>query len=159
MITINDACDYTIVKLCEGGVPLSHLKLQKVLYYAQAWHLAFTNGERLFDGKFQAWIHGPVSREIYDRFAGKSLYADITRADARPDFDPEALDLAAREHLGSIFEGYAKFSGTQLEELTHREDPWINARVGYRPSERCEVEIDENLMTAYYRHQMECAAV
>ncbi|MES1173555.1 MAG: type II toxin-antitoxin system antitoxin SocA domain-containing protein, partial [Myxococcales bacterium] len=58
-ITVHDVCDYTIVKCSDAGEPLSALKLQKLVYYAQAWYLAFA-GVPLFHGTFEAWVHGPV---------------------------------------------------------------------------------------------------
>jgi uncharacterized phage-associated protein len=154
MITINQTADYITLKLEEGGEELSHLKLQKLLYYVQAWHLAFTNAP-LFNAKFQAWIHGPVSRAIYDRFApSKSLYGSINRFDLSAGFDPGSLPEEAKSHIDNVLEVYAKYSGTQLEEISHREEPWISARRGYGPSDRCEIELDENLMAEYYRRRL-----
>ena len=48
----------------EHGSPVSNLKLQKLLYYAQAWHLAFF-GAPLFDEDFEAWVHGPVVPRVF----------------------------------------------------------------------------------------------
>jgi uncharacterized phage-associated protein len=150
----DDACDYMITKVCAGGESLSHLKLQKLMYYAQAWHLAFFK-TRLFEGKFQAWVHGPVSRDLYDRFAPtKSLYSEITEGDVRAEFDMNSVLEDDASHLNSILEGYAGLTGSQLEEMTHHEDPWVEARGSRRPSERCEVEIDEDLMGRYYARQL-----
>ena len=63
---------------------MSPKKLQKILYYAYAWTLALLNDDeehlnnRLFDSKFEAWVHGPVNREIYNRFnPAKYLYSEI----------------------------------------------------------------------------------
>lgn len=151
-MNIDDACDYIIVKVKEAGEGLSLLKLHKLLYYCQAWHLAFSNGVPLFQGRFQAWVHGPVNRHIYDRFKEtKSLYSEVKQYDVRNDFDLGKLPSSVRTHIDNVLEVYAKFSGTQLEEMTHREDPWQKAREGYRPSQRCEVEIDEDLMRRFYR--------
>jgi uncharacterized phage-associated protein len=147
---INDACDYIILRLTLAGSSLNLLKLQKLLYYAQAWHLAF-NGEPLFDGKFQAWVHGPVNREIYDRFAAsKSLYSELGESDIIPGFDPSRISEDDVNHLNAILDAYAKFTGSQLEALTHGERPWEEAREGCRPSQRCEREISERSMQEYY---------
>lgn len=147
---INDVVDYIIIKSDEGGVGLNFLKLQKLLYYTQAWHLAFGKGP-LFDGKFQAWIHGPVSRSVYDRFKDThSLYDRVSAKDASKNPNIWALSEGARIHIDEILEAYASLSGTQLESMTHNEQPWIVAREGFRPSERCEREIDEDLMAHFY---------
>jgi uncharacterized phage-associated protein len=149
-MNINDVCNYIILKTKNAGEGLSVLKLQKLLYYSQAWHLAFYD-ERLFEGKFQAWVHGPVSREIYDRFSStKSLYSEVMLKDVPEDFDLNCVPEDKQSHIDDILEVYAKYRGSQLEELTHREEPWLEARKGYRSSERCETEISEDTMRRYY---------
>jgi uncharacterized phage-associated protein len=149
-MTINDVCNYITVKVKGADAGLNNLKLQKLLYYVQAWHLAFY-GEPQFAGKFQAWIHGPVNREIYNRFsATKNLYSEVTTQDVPADFEIEKLPEDERAHIDSVLEAYAPFRDFELEEMTHREEPWIEARQGYRSTERCEVEIKEETMRRYY---------
>jgi len=153
-MNMNDVCDYIILKLTEGGQKVNLLKLHKLVYYTQAWSLAI-HKRPLFTGKFQAWVHGPVSRDLYDRFAsvtpvGAPLYATVDASDLREDFDPAQIGEDDRALIDAVLEVYGGFSGAQLEEMTHEEDPWREARKGYRPSQRCEVEIDETLMATYY---------
>lgn len=148
--TIDRAADYIIARLAEAGGGLTVLKLQKLLYYAQAWHLAFRNAP-LFRGGFQAWIHGPVNRDIYDRFKGsKMLYSGISERDVTPSFTADSVPFEDRAHIDSVLEVYAAFSGTELEVMTHQEEPWMTARGGLRDTERCEALIDESLMQRYY---------
>lgn len=150
MLTIHDAADYIIVKTLEGGEKLNLLKLQKLCYYAQAWHLAF-EGRTLFPGKFEAWVHGPVSRDLYMRFRDThSMYSAVELGDVRAEFGGKRLADADTLHIDNVLESYAGLTGTQLEDLTHREDPWIRARGGLPPSARCETEIDEDLMRKFY---------
>lgn len=153
MIKINDLADYIITKLSEGGESLSNLKLQKLAYYCDAWFLAFQD-KKLVDTDFQAWIHGPVSRELYDRFSStKSLYSDITLDDCSADFQLESVGIVSA-HIDTILEAYGKFSGAQLEEMTHREKPWIEAREGYRPSQRCEVSMSNETIKEHYKSRL-----
>ena len=79
---INDIADYIILKIkSEDSASLINLKLQKLLYYIQAWSYGIKH-DNFFIGDFQAWIHGPVNREIYDRFKDtKTLYSDINLDD------------------------------------------------------------------------------
>lgn len=148
---IDDVCDYVIQRLVEAGDDLSLLKLQKLLYYIQAWHLAFYKAP-LFSGRFQAWVHGPVSRHVYDRFAqSKMLYSTLTTADIRDDFKMSALSVEDRRHIKDVLDVYGKFTGNQLEELSHAEKPWIAARGNSKPNERCETEIDEAQMAKFYK--------
>lgn len=145
-----DVCDYVIWKTSEGRVRLNVLKLHKLLYYVQAWHLAFGRG-RCFDSSFQAWVHGPVCRSIYDRFKDtKSMYSLVTTKDVRMEFDPGELPKKVRRHIDSVLEAYADLTDDQLEEMTHRERPWRETREGYDPKERCEESISDDTMKSYY---------
>ena len=154
MATLNDVADFVIAKTTEAGVGLNLLKLQKLVYYCQAWSLAFDKGP-LFEGKFQAWVHGPVSRELYDRFAvTKFLYSDVTAADIRKEFNPDNLLDVERQLIDGVLEVYAKYSGDQLEEMTHREQPWRDARGELQLHERCEAIINEETMKACYSSRL-----
>lgn len=155
--TICSVADYVIVKLEEAGAGLNVLKLQKLLFYIQAWHLAIKQ-KPLFDAKFQAWVHGPVSREIYDRFSNTHMmYGAITSKDVAEHDQAESLDQEAADFVNEILEAYASYSGTKLERMTHDEEPWIQARGGLPNSARCETEIDEGLMASYYKQTLEVA--
>lgn len=155
MYTPNQVADYIIFRLTsDEPSQLSNLKLQKLLYYTQAWYLAFT-GNTLFKGDFQAWVHGPVNREVYNRFKStKYLYSSIVAQDIEDKHISSTIDEQTALHINSVLESYAGYSDTQLEGMTHAEDPWIAARKGYRDIQRCEVVIDEKLMETYYRKRL-----
>lgn len=155
MYTANQITDYTIFRLTiEDNKSVVNLKLQKLLYYIQAWHLAFYD-KPAFDGKFQAWVHGPVNREIYDRFnPTKYLHSDITGEDILDLKATDGIDPDTKAHIDTILEFYAKYSGTELEIMTHREEPWIAARKGLPDTARCENVIDENLMKSFYKSRL-----
>lgn len=151
-ITLTETANYIIHQTTTNNTNTNFLKLQKLVYYAQAWNLAIKK-RPLFEGKFQAWVHGPISRELYDQFATtKSLYSPITKDNI--DFDPNKIDPQDRTHIDTVLEVYATFTGSQLEEMTRQEDPWLTARNGYKPSQRCEKEIDEDLMRDYYTNRL-----
>lgn len=151
---IHTICDFIISEVTEGGKPLNHLKLQKLLYFVDAWYMAFGKPP-LFEEKFQAWVHGPVSRDIYDRFSPtKDLYSPITRGDMMEGFNPESISKAARLQIKNILEVYAKYSGSELEEIAHKEEPWIKARGNFPPAARCENEIDKDLTKRYYARRL-----
>ncbi len=149
---IDDVCDYLIVRVNEAGY-LNVLKLQKLLYYVQAWYLAFEN-RKCFKGDFQAWVHGPVSRKIYDRFKDKSMYSRVRASEIRNEFDPENLPKPVRKHIKVVLEAYAEFSDDQLEEMTHKELPWQEARGDCSPRDRCETPIRETTMRDYYKARL-----
>ena len=82
---VNIIADYIIMRLTsdedDRGMDLINLKLQKLLYYVQAWFLGI-EGKRFLNTSFEAWVHGPVSRDVFDRFKdSKNLYSQITVKD------------------------------------------------------------------------------
>ncbi len=154
-LSINDVCDFIIVKVAgDEAAPLNLLKLQKLVYYAQAWHLAI-HDKPLFEGRFQAWVHGPLNRALFDRFAAqKTLYSAVDTSDIQADFDMNRVPVESQRFLDTVLDEYAGLTGSQLEEMTHNEQPWIEARQGYRPSQRCEKEISQETMRRFYRQRM-----
>jgi len=154
MADLHDVADYLIIKCTEGGVSLNLLKLQKLLYYCQAWNLALGRG-RLFEGGFQAWVHGPVNRSLYDRFSlTKSLYSPVCSRDVRQDFDGNRIIAPEKELIDAVLNVYGGYTGDQLESMTHNEEPWILARGGISPMDRCETTISEDVMGTFYKSRL-----
>jgi uncharacterized phage-associated protein len=151
---IHYICDYIISSCAEIDVYLDLLKLQKLLYYCQAWNLAYCR-ERLFEGEFQAWIHGPVSREIYDRFITRGMYSQITTADIRTFCEEESITSEDASLISAVLHTYGQYTGDQLEYLTHSEDPWINARGECLAFQRCENIISDRDMQNYYSQRVQ----
>ena len=155
MARILDVSDYIISRLTsERRHDLNTLKHQKLLYYTQAWHLAI-HDDPLFEESFQAWVHGPVNRTVYDHYKeSKGLYSLMSITDA---FNLSDIKLTDQEiaHIEEVLEVYAGFTPFELESMTHQEDPWIEAREGYTEYERCEVEISNESMKTYYRKRLE----
>ncbi len=105
----------------EHGDFVSNLKLQKLLYYAQGWNLAY-KGEPLFADRLEAWVHGPVCPVVYRQFrhfGWKPIELEVVPGATPPDL---------REHVEDIWSAYGALTGLDLEVLTHREPPWQNAR-------------------------------
>lgn len=152
MADINLTADYVISAMLADGEKgvLSNLKLQKLLYYIEAWHLGIF-GTRFYEPKvtFEAWVHGPVNRIIYERFApNKYLYSEITLQD-RLNTNP-VLSKEDKEFVDYILENYGKYSGMELEGMTHQEGPWIEARNGIGAFESCVKQISEESMKSFY---------
>lgn len=146
---IDLVASYFILSARESGGEMTNLKLQKLLYYAQAWCLAI-NGKPLFNEKFQAWMHGPVQPEIYQkykRYGWRSIDEEIEESleDIKKEFSEEELNI-----LEQVREIYMPIDAYGLEKLTHQEEPWQKARGVCEPGDRCMEEIDENLMKSYY---------
>ena len=136
--------------------PMSHLKLQKLLFYCDAYHIAYF-GEELIPDKFQAWVHGPVCRRVYDSLKDKSiLYADMSYQAGDIDVDAEFAKLTSDQQvfLKDILSELSSWTAFQLETATHQELPWQDARRGVAPGERCENYISKELTRDYYKKEM-----
>ena len=125
--------------------PITPKKLQKLCYYAQAWCFAL-KGYRLENTDYEAWVHGPVSPALWERFKGFGYDPIVFRGNASTSFAPEDLQL-----LEDVWDTYGNQSGNALEALTHRELPWLEARNGYKPGERCSVIISPSSMASFYK--------
>ena len=138
MASAHDVAAYILKKLG----PMTAMKLQKLVYYCQAWSLVWDE-KPLFQEEIQAWANGPVVRELYDRHKGQYT---VHAWDGSP-------DVFGREELETI-EGVLAFYGDKtsywLSDLTHRESPWLEARQGLSPGERGENIISHASMMEYY---------
>lgn len=155
MNSIHDITDYIIlrVKSEDRFASLINLKLQKLLYYVQAWSYGI-NKKPMFDGEFEAWIHGPVNREIYNRFnSTKYLYSEINIDNCMN--HNVSLSSEDAEFIDFILENYLKYSGAELERLSHNEMPWIETRGDLNVNERCDKVITPELMIEYYGKKWE----
>lgn len=130
---------------------MSPKKLQKILYYAYSWTLTLENEDsdslenKLFNERIEAWVHGPVIPKIYFDYKQYG-YQDIPKYNGEtPEFSEDIESI-----LEQVWDEYGHFSGNELESITHQETPWINARHGYSPLERCEELINDKDIFNYY---------
>ena len=122
--------------------PMTAMKLQKLVYYSQAWSLVWEE-EPLFPEKIEAWAAGPVVPALYYRHRGQFQVNSW-------DGDADALDAAQNETIESVLKFYGGKTSQYLSDLTHRESPWIEARAGLAPLERGNQEISLASMAEYY---------
>lgn len=141
MTTAVDINHYLKTRLGSHG---TKMKRQKILYYAQAWHLAWY-GTPLFEDEIRAWDKGPVT---------VSVFVDETYKPTGSSIRVPSLEKQVIEHLDAILGFYGDKSGTQLSALTHDEEPWKKA---YQEKLLGEVGvISKNAMFKYYSAQ-DCA--
>lgn len=127
--------------------PITNKKLQKLLYYAQAWSLVLHRNKKLFDNRIEAWLHGPAIAEVYRQykcFGFSPIKVEI-------DFEViKSIPINTKRLLDDIWKIYGKFDASYLEILSHKEDPWKIARsdVGeFNPSDN---EITPKSMKTFY---------
>jgi len=106
---------------------LRHMKLQKLVYFAYGWCYAYFD-QPLFAETIYAYRHGPVVKEVYDRFRDFGGNPIMEGWVQNPSVDAHIESL-----LDSVWKAYAPYSDIQLSDMTHTHPPWIDA---YR-SEEC----------------------
>lgn len=137
-----DVAKYILLK---QSSPITTMKLQKLVYYSQAWHLAWV-GKPLFRETIEAWTNGPVVRELYGAHRGKySLTHDQLKSG-----DPDRLSGTQAQVVDDVLASYQHLTASQLSVLTHDEDPWIHARRTVGESARSNAEINVAEMKRYY---------
>jgi uncharacterized phage-associated protein len=139
MARAHDVAAYIILKLRS----VDAMKLQKLLYYSQAWSLVWDD-RPLFSSKIEAWANGPVVREVFKAYQG---HYKIHKAKFG---DSNALSKAEKETVDAVLNFYGPKTGFYLSELTHRERPWREARNGLAPGEMGDQEITKAAMRNYY---------
>ncbi len=149
MTQVNHIADFILLTCQEAGDCLTNLKLQKLLYYAQAWYLALNN-KRLFNGLFEAWIHGPVHAQTYQRFKKYGCNPIGYTPKAVPEIPDEE-----KQHIRDVLDVFSSFSAYDLERMTHQESPWINARGNLLPDEPSNEKISEEDMRQFYQRLSE----
>ena len=139
--------DYFICFANEAGSLISNLKLQKLVYYAQAWHLANFN-ESLFDEDFRAWVHGPVIHSLWKKYKKFGFSPIIEK--------PDCLDLEepAKKLLQEVADVYLPYDAYALELMSHKEDPWLNARAGLAPYESSRTIISKESMKNFFKQRI-----
>ncbi len=142
-----DIAQYFIWVANETGSFISNLKLQKLVYYAQAWHIAIHDSP-LFEEDFEAWVHGPVIPSLYRQY--KSFGWQPISEDVIPQLPQNIC-----EFLDEVVQEYFDCDGYELEQMTHLEDPWNRAREDLAPDEPSNQVIKKEWMKEFYGERVE----
>lgn len=129
------------------GETISHLKLQKLVYYAQVWSLVLRN-KPLFYQDIQAWMHGPVVYDVWTEYKAYGFDAIPALENPSLEFEDDEMEI-----LDYVWGSYGDLSAKRLEILTHSEKPWINARKGVAPTEKSNKVISHEDIKSYYGAQ------
>ena len=143
---ITDVADWFLLK---GN--MSNKKIQKLCYYAEAWSLTLLDQDIADHSEFEAWVHGPVNRtlyQIYDGYGWNLLtITNYEEVKSRLEllFSPEQVEV-----LEAVWDTYGEYGADQLEALTHTERPWLEQRTGLGKFESSHNVISSNTMKEYY---------
>lgn len=152
VLTADEVADFFLSQANGEGSqtqPMTNLRLQKLLYYAQAWGLAL-NDEPLFEEDVEAWVHGPVVPSIYRKYRAHGNRRLSTETAVSP-----RLSASQQRVLTSVWKSYGGLSAARLRNMTHREDPWVKAREPYADDENCNAPITPAIMREYFVRRLE----
>jgi uncharacterized phage-associated protein len=152
-MTALSVAEYFLFLSKRDRTPITNKKLQKLVYYAQAWALVLRK-KPLYNDIIEAWVHGPVIKKVYDKYKkyGFSYIIEPISPSAEKD-----VDLAIRKLLDNVWSVYGGFDASYLEMLTHSETPWKDARNGLAIHENSDNEITHKAMRTYYAEKLHLA--
>lgn len=139
MASVHDVAQYILEK--QG--PMSAMKLQKLVYYAQAWHTVWAD-KQLFKQSIEAWKDGPVCPDLWREHANQFRVAKIGKGDG------SSLTAREKRTINQVLEFYGEHSAQWLSDLSHDEDPWLDARRDTKPGARSNPVITPKAMQRYY---------
>jgi uncharacterized phage-associated protein len=119
-----DIAKYIIAVAHENGDVVTNLKLQKLLYYAQAWYMVHNNGRKLFSDDIEAWKFGPVIREVYEQY---KRFARNPIDDEADEKDITRLEPNDRKFMDEFLAEFMDYSALSLVNMIHNEAPWKEA--------------------------------
>lgn len=140
MADVHDVAAYILEK--QGS--MSAMKLQKLVYYSQAWHMVWEE-RTLFPERIEAWANGPVVPDLYAKHRRMFTVNDWSQWG-----NPNALNEDEKSSIDNVLGFYGPRPAHELSELTHREDPWKNARGDLSAGAYCRTEITTVDMHEYY---------
>jgi uncharacterized phage-associated protein len=126
LLNAQQVAEYFLSSADERAEGVSNMKLQKLLYYAQGFHLAMRGCEPLFKESIEAWWHGPVVRPVYES------YRPFRKSYIKTDnpVDPQDYPPEIREILDCVYRVYGGLTASRLRNMTHDETPWVCTRRG-----------------------------
>lgn len=118
------------------GMSVDHMKLQKLVFFVHAWHLALAGSDGAVAEPVEAWKHGPVFASLYHRL---KQYGRAPVDQYLSDLDPvtgELKPMVPSQQDGQfwrvfeqVMERYEHFNALQLSALSHESGgPWEQAR-------------------------------
>jgi uncharacterized phage-associated protein len=139
MVGVLDVAAYILKK--HG--PMTAMKLQKIVYYCQAWSLVWDE-KPLFREKIEAWANGPVVRKLFEAHRGQFNIKSISGGNQK------ILKQFQIDTINSVLNYYGDKSSQWLSDLTHMEEPWQKARAGIPENIRGNNEITKDTIEEYY---------
>ncbi len=157
LVDIEKLASWLVLYFNHLGTPISPFRLQKILYYCQAWSLAFLD-HPLFRDEPEAWVRGPIYKKIYNIYNVKGAIWDqiknnnvgyVTLNENKLDLNKDQLEV-----IEEVIKKYSALPDIQLALITNNELPWNETRKDCEPFGMCDDKIKHKLMSDYYKSRL-----
>lgn len=164
-LTAIDLSFIIIAYLNEKGDPVTNKKLQKLLYFTNAWHLAYFDYSLIKDEESQAWRFGPVYTTSYHKFKAAKFepinlkkhykkFKDSPKELYNYFFSENKINNDQQNLIKTILFKYSGFSAYELEVISHNDPPWIQSRKGCGEFENCTNSISNKVISQAYKSKL-----
>ncbi len=151
----------------KAGNPIGPMKLQKLVYFAHGWYLAFKDAPLIHE-MVEAWEYGPVISSIYHEFKEfgrgnitgratrfiKKESKNLSIPFLMEDSPNQDLDFA-KSLISQVWKVYGKFSGIQLSNMTHKSDtPWYKICQQHNGKPPRGLDIPEELIKSHFKEKL-----
>ena len=153
-VTASEVAKYIIEEFHGAEDLITNMKVQKLLYYVQGWHLGLY-GSPAFAEEFQAWVHGPVQNEVYQEYKDFQ-WNPINKVVKSPKFEQSLQD-----HIMDVLGHHGGNTAYALKVIICKEPPWVEARKGLDFKEKSNNFISTDIMKSYFselakEHSYDC---
>lgn len=144
MYNVLDISRYIINYSNEKDYGISNLKLQKILYFVQAYFLINTKDKTpCFTERIEAWDFGPVVPVAYHEYkqygSGDipviTSFIDFNNDDIwktkRISYEDDMISDNDKQMISDVLDIFSEYSATDLVTLTHKQTPWSEVYVPY----------------------------
>lgn len=118
---------------------ITHLKLQKLLYFVQALSLTIFD-KKAFPEKILAWSYGPVVNEVYQKYKKNHAKEIIIEDEAKN------ISSGLYKIIEEVVNCYGSIDANKLVDFTHEEEPWKNTEI----NKEIEIELIKNYYVKVY---------
>lgn len=117
----NDIATFILCWFASRDKNITNLKLQKLLYFCEAYYMNLTGKSQLFDDNFNALTYGPVALNVYNRYKSFLNHPIVINQDECRDIDNPDV----KQSVEKTCEFFGNFSSSYLVALTHlKNSPW-----------------------------------
>ena len=128
-----------IVNYCnDSKYGMTNLKLQKLLYFIQAYSL-IKRGRPCFNDEIEAWDFGPVVPSVYHEYKrygafyifSIKTYIEFDKSNSwnmrEVEYKDNIINEKDKKLINEVVNAFSNYSASDLVSLTHAQDPWKNA--------------------------------